>query len=70
MRFFHKSSDIRHIEKLRYEMVKLKNDIIYTKKFRNMFAGECMSVEPELPPEVQPNGKLAEKCFAPRFRIV
>ena len=49
----------------RPRFLKLKNDIIFTKSFRNIFAGEYMSVEPDFSPEGQPNGKLAEECFAP-----
>ena len=54
-----------HNKKLQYEMFKPKNDIIFTKSSKTIFTEEHMSVEPDFPPEGQPNRKLAEECFAP-----
>ena len=57
--------NIPHIEKLQYEMFKLKNDIIFTKSFWHFFAEELISVEPDFFPEGAPSRKVAEECFAP-----
>ena len=53
-----------HNQKNQYEIFKLKNDIIFTKSLKTIFAEEYMSVEPDFSPEGQPNGKPAEECFA------
>ena len=57
--------NIPHVEKLQYEILKLKNDIIFTKSFWQLFAEELISVEPDFFPEGAPSGKVAEECFAP-----